>query len=115
MTWGCKDIHALGTVKLDHCLSRDIRESNGHHGLVFAIYPGAMAEVSSLVLLDHLRDPTICQNVSCVDEPIKHLRGLLDEVRLVGVVLHPTESITRESIHNSRHKFLRHQLVNTCL
>ena len=30
---GGVDIHALRTVKLDHCLSRDIRESNGHHGL----------------------------------------------------------------------------------
>ena len=32
--------------------------------LVLAVYPRAMAEVSGLVLFDHLRDPTICQNVS---------------------------------------------------
>ena len=30
---GCVDIHALWTVELDHRLTRDIREPDGHHWL----------------------------------------------------------------------------------
>ena len=63
-----------------------------------------MTKVASLVLLNHLSDPSVCQNVSEVlkshtkfkyalqisprmDEPVEHLSCLLDEVGLVGVVL----------------------------
>merc|ERR1712013_635696 len=33
----------------------------------------------------------------------------------VGILLQPTESITRQGIHYSSNKLLGHQLVNTCL
>jgi len=84
---GCVDIHALWTVELDHRLTRDIREPDGHHWLVLTVDSWTVTKVASLVLLNHLSDPSVCQNVSCMDEPVEHLSCLLDEVGLVGVVL----------------------------
>jgi len=84
---GGVDVHALWAVKLHHRLSRDIRQPNWHHWLVLAVHPGAVAKVASLVLLNHLGNPPVCQNVSCVDQPIEHLSCLFDQVGLVGVVL----------------------------
>ena len=38
-------------------------------------------------LLYHLSNAPVGEDVSCVDQPVKHLRCLLYEVTLVGVVL----------------------------
>jgi len=107
---GGVDVHALWAVKLDHGLSRDIRQPNRHHWLVLAVHPGAVAKVASLVLLNHLGDAPVCQNVSCVDQPIEHLSCLLDQVRLVGVVLQLIVRLQVED-HVERLPVVRHLLV----
>jgi len=107
---GGVDVHALWAVELDHCLARHIRQPNWHHWLVLAVYPGAVAKVSSLVLLNHLSDPPVCQNVSCVDQPIEHLSCLLDQVGLVGVVLQLVVRLQVED-HVERLPVVRHLLV----
>ena len=56
----------------------NVGQSDGEHGLVFAINSRTMSEVSGLVLLDHLRDSAIRQDVAGVDQPVKHLCGLLN-------------------------------------
>lgn len=35
----------------------------------------------------HLCDASISEDVTCVDEAVQHLRCLLDQVTLVGIVL----------------------------
>ena len=45
-----------------------------------------MTEVAGLILFYHLRDAAVRQDVSRVDEAVKHLGSLLDEVTLVGIV-----------------------------
>ena len=69
-----------------------------------------MAKVASLVLLNHLGNPPVCQNVSCVDQPIEHLSCLLDEIGLVGVVLQLVVGLQVED-HVERLPIVRHLLV----
>jgi len=107
---GGVDIHALWAVELHHCLSRHIRQPDWHHGLVLAIHPGAVAKVTSLVLLNHLGDASVCQNVSCMDQPIEHLGRLLNQVGLVGVVLQLIVRLQVEN-HVERLPVVRHLLV----
>merc|ERR1719319_908136 len=107
---GGVDVHALGAVELDHGLARHVREADGHHGLVLAVDPGAVAEVPRLVLLDHLRDPPVRQDVSSVYEAVEHLGGLLDEVGLVGVILQLVVGLQVQD-HVQRLSVVRHLLV----
>ena len=53
--------------------------------MILAVHPGAVAELSRLVLLDHLRDAAVGENVAGVDQAVEHLRSLLYQVRLVRV------------------------------
>ena len=69
-----------------------------------------MAKVTSLVLLNHLGDPPVCQNVSCMDQPIEHLSCLLDQVGLIGVVLQLVVGLQVED-HVERLPVVRHLLV----
>ncbi len=75
-------VHAFGTVELDHGLTRHITQPNGKHGLVFTVNPRAMTKVPSLVLLDHLRDAAVRQDVASMDQAIQHFSCLLDQIRL---------------------------------
>lgn len=61
---GSVDVHALWAVEFDHCLPGDIRQTNGQHWLVLTIHTGTVAKVPSLVLLNHLGNASVCQNVS---------------------------------------------------
>jgi len=83
---GSVDVHALWAVEFDHCLPGDIRQTNGQHWLVLTIHTGTVAKVPSLVLLNHLGNASVCQNVSSVNKTIEHLSRLLYQVRLVGVI-----------------------------
>lgn len=107
---GGVDVHALWAVELHHRLSRDIRQPNWHHWLVLAVHPGAVAKVASLVLLNHLGDPPVRQNVSCVDKPIEHLSCLFDQIGLVGVVLQLVVRLQIED-HVERLPIVRYLLV----
>lgn len=57
------------------------------HRLALAVNARTMAEVAALVFLDHLRDAAIGQNVPGMDQTIQHLGRLLDQVRLVRIVV----------------------------
>ena len=46
-----------------------------------------MAEVSGLILLDHVYDAAVDEDGSRVDQAVEHLSGLLGHVGLVRVVL----------------------------
>lgn len=35
----------------------------------------------------HLCNASVCQDVACMDEAVKHLSCLLDKITLVGIVL----------------------------
>ena len=78
--------------------------------LVLAVHPGAVAKVASLVLLNHLGDPPVRQNVSCVDKSIEHLSCLFDQIGLVGVVLQLVVRLQVED-HVERLPIVRYLLV----
>ncbi len=84
---GIVDVHALGAVELDHGLAGDVRQADGQHRLVLAVDARAVPKIAGLVLLDHLGDPAVGEDVAGVDEAVEHLGRLLDEVALVRVVL----------------------------
>jgi len=83
----CVDVHAFGAVQLNHGFARDVAETNGKHGLVFAIDARAVGKVTRLILFDHLGDSSVSEDVSGVYESVKHFSCLLDEVAPVGIVL----------------------------
>lgn len=85
--FGSGDVHTFGAVQLDHRLAGHVAQTDGQHGLVFAVDARAVIEITGLVFFDHLRDSPIREDVACVDEAVQHFGGLFDEVGLVGVVL----------------------------
>jgi len=84
--FGSVDVHALGAIEFDHRLPRHVRQSDGQHGLVLTVNTRAVTKVPSLVLLNHLGNASVCQNVSSVNKTIEHLSRLFYQVRLVGVI-----------------------------
>jgi len=84
---GCINIHAFWAVKLDHGLPWHVRQSDGQHGLILTVNPRAVTKVPCLILLNHLCNAPIGQNVSGVNESIQHLRCLLYQVGLVRIIL----------------------------
>ena len=55
--------------------------------MVLAVDPRAVAELARLVLLDHLGDAAVCEDVAGVDQAVQHLGRLLDQIRLVRVLV----------------------------
>lgn len=85
--FGCVHIHALWTVILDHGFARHITQSQRKHWLRFTIHPGTVSKVTRLILLNHLGNSSIRENVSSMNETIQHFSCLLNEIRLVGIVI----------------------------
>lgn len=83
---GCVHVHALGAVQLHHGLAWDVRKANGQHRLVLTVYTRTVTKVSLLVLFQHLCDASVGEDVAGVDQSIKHLSCLFNQVTLVGVV-----------------------------
>lgn len=81
------NVHAFGTVALDHRLTGDIAEAQRQHRLGLAVDARAVTEVARLILLDHLSDAAIGEYIARVNKSVQHLRGLLNQVRLIGVVV----------------------------
>lgn len=85
MGW-CVHIHALGAVELLHGLTWDVQKANRNHWLVLPVYMRTVAKVSLLVLFQHLGIATVGEDVVSMNQSIKHLSHLLNEVILVGAV-----------------------------
>lgn len=81
------DFLAFWAVELHHCFSWHIREADRQHLVVLAINSWAVSEVALVVLFHHLCNSSICQNISRVNEPVEHLRRLLNQIVLVRVVI----------------------------
>lgn len=84
---GGVNVHAFGAVELHHGLARDVRQADGKHWLVLAVNSGAVAEVSLLILFQHLSDSSVCEDVSRVDQSVQHLCCLFDQIALVRIIL----------------------------
>lgn len=79
---GIVHVHALGTVQLDHELARYVRQANGQQQLIVAVVARTVAKVAILVLLNHLRDPSIGEDEASMDQTVQHFRCLLHEISL---------------------------------
>ena len=55
--------------------------------MALAVDARAVAELAVVVLLQHLGDAAVGEDVARVDEAVQHLGRLLDQVRLVRVLL----------------------------
>lgn len=81
------NVHALGTVALDHRFARNVAQAQRQHRLRLAVDARTVAEIARLILLDHLSDATIRKYVTCVNETVQHLGGLLDQVGLIWIIV----------------------------
>jgi len=81
------DVHAFWTVELHHRLSGNVAQADRKQRLAFTIYAWTIAEVTALVLFEHLGNASVGENVAGMNEPIKHFSGLLDQIVLIGVLV----------------------------
>jgi len=61
------NIDTFGAVQFNHSFPWYIRQAYGEHGLIFTVNSRAVTKIIGLVFLNHLRDPSICQNVSSMN------------------------------------------------
>lgn len=85
--FGRVNVHAFGTIALDHRLAGYVAQSERQHRLWLAIDAGTMTEIARLIFFNHLSNSSVGQDVTRVDQTVEHLGCLFYQIRLVWIVI----------------------------
>lgn len=124
---GCVDVDALRAIRLDHGFAGNVGQScavqrvswldivwclfglknatlltERQHRLALAVHARTMSKITALVFLNHLSNATIGQDVAGMNQTVQHLSCLLNQVRLVWIVIQLVFCKDRSTAHRTQ-------------